>query len=108
MNKFDWIELIEQMDRIHEDIMTNGPYCTCNGDEWCIDCGKSQKLSSLAATAIRMIEEDTTVSIEELTRMEKLESELKWWLNFRARASSTEITERWIAGRTLIEDSKTS
>lgn len=54
------IETIEEMDRIHDDIMTNGPRCTCgDGDEWCKRCGKSQKLSSLAHAALRRINEST-------------------------------------------------
>jgi len=46
-------ETIEQMENIHQDIMENGPRCTCGeGDEWCKRCGKSIKLSALAHRAI--------------------------------------------------------
>ena len=47
-------DVIEEMDRIHNDIMENGPRCTCgDGDAWCARCGKSQKLSGLAAKILR-------------------------------------------------------
>ena len=47
------VEVIEKMDSIHDDIMVNGPRCTCgDGDEWCGRCSKSSKLSSLANAAI--------------------------------------------------------
>lgn len=47
-------ETIEEMDRIHTDIMDNGPRCTCgDGDEWCQRCGKSIKLSGIASDALK-------------------------------------------------------
>lgn len=43
---------IVEMDRIHDDIMTNGPRCTCgDGDHWCVRCAKSSKLSQIANAA---------------------------------------------------------
>lgn len=46
-------DTIEKMDQIHDDIMINGPRCTCGDcDEWCERCTKSSKLSSLAASEL--------------------------------------------------------
>jgi hypothetical protein len=45
---------IAKMDAIHNDIMENGPRCTCgDGDEWCRCCGKSIKLSAIASAALK-------------------------------------------------------
>lgn len=47
------VETIEHMDRIHTDIMDNGPRCTCgDGNEFCRRCGKSMKISRLANRAL--------------------------------------------------------
>ena len=47
------VGVIEQMERIHSDIMDRGPNCTCGaGDEWCVQCARSWKLSRLATHAI--------------------------------------------------------
>ncbi len=47
------LEIIESMDKIHHDIMDNGPSCTCgDADDWCSQCAKSTKLSSLARKAV--------------------------------------------------------
>lgn len=50
-------ETIEEMDRIHHDLMDNGPRCTCgDGDEWCVRCARSIKLSDRASSAIKKLD----------------------------------------------------
>ena len=50
-------ETIEEMDRIHHDLMDNGPSCTCgDGDEWCVRCARSIKLSDRASSAIKKLD----------------------------------------------------
>jgi len=54
------VETIEHMDRIHTDIMDNGPRCTCgDGDEFCRRCGKSMKISRLANRALDAARKET-------------------------------------------------
>jgi len=51
------LETVQEMDRVHNDIMENGPRCTCgDGDEWCRGCSKSEKLSRLANRTVEEIE----------------------------------------------------
>lgn len=70
--------VIEKMDTIHEDIMTNGPSCTCYDDPEgvCVRCNKSTRLSEAASKQINAVDNFlATASLE--SRLSACEAENK-------------------------------